>query len=167
MFISSVLRDAIKQFVDPEWVIKELNRYMMLLYKQENYIHYYFTAIYLVIDTAHKTVEYINAGHPQGYALLDGENVLPLDSGSCAVGFFEDIEVQKSVIHYKDSIQIILFTDGVTEALQKEGDEKLARLETAAGTQWNAAEAPIDLVLPHEWQQGQADDMCIVMIQAN
>lgn len=166
MFISSVLRDAIKLFVDPEWVIKELNRYMLLLYKRENYIHYYFTAIYLVIDTKNKTVEYVNAGHPQGYALLDGEKVQPLDSGCCAVGFFEDIDVQKSIIHYEDSIQIFLFTDGVTETLQKEGDEGLTRLQSAATTHWDAADSPIDLVLPQDWQSGQADDMCIVMVQA-
>lgn len=89
MFISSVLREAVKQLVEPELVIKELNRYMTLLQnaKEEN-IHY-FTAIYIVIDTEQKTIEYVNAGHPAGYALVDEATLVPLNQGSCAVGFLK------------------------------------------------------------------------------
>ena len=54
MFISSVLREAVKQLVEPELVIQELNRYMTLLQDGKENNLYYFTAIYLIIDTEQK-----------------------------------------------------------------------------------------------------------------
>ncbi len=54
MFISSVLREAVKQLIEPELVIKELNRYMTLLRNGKEDNLYYFTAIYLVMDTEQK-----------------------------------------------------------------------------------------------------------------
>ena len=89
MFISSVLREAIKSLIDPEQVITELNRYMELLHSEKDEIPYYFTAIYLVIDTEAKTVEYVNAGHPEGYMLVDEHTLVPLQRGSCPVGFLK------------------------------------------------------------------------------
>lgn len=94
MFISSVLREAVKQLIEPELVIKELNRYMTLLRNGKEDNLYYFTAIYLVMDTEQKTIEYVNAGHPSGYALIDEKTLVPLNQGSCAVGFFDEIEVK-------------------------------------------------------------------------
>ena len=62
MFISSVLRDAITSGSDPEYVMKELNRWMNSLNRRNQQIPYYFTAIYLVLDTKRKCIEYVNAG---------------------------------------------------------------------------------------------------------
>ncbi|MDA6151369.1 SpoIIE family protein phosphatase, partial [Escherichia coli] len=76
-------------------------------------IPYYFTAIYLVLNKKDKTVEYVNAGHPTGYALTDKKEMVSLSSNMCAVGFFEYITIQKETIPYIDSIQLLLFTDGV------------------------------------------------------
>ncbi|PLS15877.1 response regulator [Bacillus sp. M6-12] len=168
MYISSVLRDAIRTHTDPVAVITELNRWMLLLHKQGDSIPYYFTAIYLVIDTENKNVEYVNAGHPPGFALVDGSVVQPLTLGSCAVGFFPDIKVQKSVINYKEEIQILLFTDGIMEAIDKNSDLSLSILKQAASQEWQPAKygAPIDFVLPVELQHEQPDDMCAVIIQA-
>lgn len=75
MFISSVMQDTITRFVAPEMVIAELNRYMSQLNKKNSSVSYYFTAIYLVIDTHNKTIEYVNAGHPLP-CCLNGTNLL-------------------------------------------------------------------------------------------
>ena len=87
MFISSVLRETIKCLIDPELVMKDLNKYMTLLHNENDNIPYYFTAIYLVVNTEDRTIEYVNAGHPSGYVLVDETNVVELNRGSCAVGF--------------------------------------------------------------------------------
>lgn len=51
MYISSVLREAIKKLVDPELVIAELNRYMSLLQNEKENLLYYFTGVCFIIDT--------------------------------------------------------------------------------------------------------------------
>ena len=167
MFISSVLREAVKQLVEPELVIKELNRYMTLLQNGKDGNLFYFTAIYLVIDTQLKTVEYVNAGHPSGYALVDEKTLVPLNQGSCAVGFFDEIDVQKQFIQYNEDVQIILFTDGVLEAMGPCEIESEKQLQTLLSTKWDYSQHLINNLLPKEQQENQPDDMCVVMIQAH
>ncbi|WHY73940.1 PP2C family protein-serine/threonine phosphatase [Fictibacillus enclensis] len=166
MYISSVMRDAIKMLEDPELVIKELNRYMALLYNQKNFYNYYFTCIYLVIDTESKTVEYVNAGHPPGYVLVDDSELCMLERGSCAVGFFDQMQVTKSTIQFENDIQLLLFTDGVVEA-NKDENLLLEKLQYIASQKWNQTiTSPIHMVIPEEELGNQQDDMCILMIQA-
>ncbi|MGG2113574.1 fused response regulator/phosphatase [Lysinibacillus pakistanensis] len=167
MFISSVLREAVKQLIEPELVIKELNRYMTLLRNGKEDNLYYFTAIYLVMDTEQKTIEYVNAGHPSGYALIDEKTLVPLNQGSCAVGFFDEIEVKKQRIQYEHDIQIILFTDGVLEAMGPCEIESEKHLQTLTSAKWDYTQCLIDNLLPKEKQDNQPDDMCVLMIQAH
>ncbi|QUG43044.1 SpoIIE family protein phosphatase [Psychrobacillus sp. INOP01] len=165
MFISSVLRESIKQLVDPELVIKELNRYMLVLHNEKIGIPYYFTAIYMVVDTEQKTIEYVNAGHPPGFALIDGNKIVPIDRGSCAVGFFDEIEVKKKIITYEKDIQIILYTDGVLEAMGPCEIESEKQLEQLASKKWNQSQSLIDNLLSKDKQTAQPDDMCVLMIK--
>ena len=169
MFISSVLRDAIRKHTDPVAVINEMNHWMSVLNKKENQVHYYFTAIYMVIDTEQKTLEYVNAGHPPGFALMDNDKVVSLSKGTCPVGFFTEMKIEKTVIRYEDNIQILIFTDGVMEAIDREGTDGLDVLKEVVSTRWVDCKesAPIDLVMSPELQLDQPDDMCVVMIQAN
>ncbi|HFK1440160.1 TPA: SpoIIE family protein phosphatase [Bacillus cereus] len=167
MFISSVLRETIKCLIDPELVIKELNKYMTLLHNENDNIPYYFTAIYLVVNTEDRTVEYVNAGHPSGYVLVDETNVVELDRGSCAVGFFDEIKVKKTVIPFEKNAQILLFTDGVLEAIANDEFESEEKLRTFTERKWGDLEGEIKGFYKEEQKKAQSDDMCLIMIQTN
>ena len=167
MFISSVLRETIKCLIDPELVIKELNKYMTLLHNENDHIPYYFTAIYLVVDAEKRTIEYVNAGHPSGYVLVDEANVVELDRGSCAVGFFDEIKVEKTVIPFEKNAQIVLFTDGVLEAIANDEFESEEKLRAFTERKWGDLEAEIEGFYKGEQKKAQSDDMCLIMIQTN
>ncbi|MCU5459939.1 MULTISPECIES: fused response regulator/phosphatase [Bacillus cereus group] len=167
MFISSVLRETIKCLIDPELVIKELNKYMTLLHNENDNIPYYFTAIYLVVNTEDRTVEYVNAGHPSGYVLVDETNVVELDRGSCAVGFFDEIKVEKTVIPFEKNAQIVLFTDGVLEAIANDEFESEEKLRAFTERKWGDLEEEIEGFYKEEQKKAQSDDMCLIMIQTN
>lgn len=124
MFISSVLQDTIKKISDPEQVITELNRFMNRLYITDKLVNYYFTAIYLVLDTEEKTIEYVNAGHPPGLVFMDDQAIL-LEQSCCAIGFFEKIDICKGKLSYTGSIQIMLYTDGLIEFEQEDRDSDI------------------------------------------
>ncbi len=168
MFISSVLRDSIRGCSDPEFVISELNRWMHALNLRNQQIPYYFTAIYLVIDTEDKTLEYVNAGHPAGFALMDEGEVVELSNRTCALGFFEKVDIKKTTISYEDSVQIMLYTDGVVETMEKVGMNQYPQFIKSASKLWDLPNIPepIHLVLPEEMQKEASDDMCVVLIQA-
>ncbi|GMR64779.1 fused response regulator/phosphatase [Bacillus cereus] len=167
MFISSVLRETIKCLIDPELVIKDLNKYMTLLHNENDNIPYYFTAIYLVVNTENRTIEYVNAGHPSGYVLVDETNVVELDRGSCAVGFFDEIKVEKTVIPFEKNAQILLFTDGVLEAISNDEFESEEKLRTFTERKWGDLEGEIEGFYKEEQKKAQSDDMCLIMIQTN
>ncbi|WP_059172026.1 PP2C family protein-serine/threonine phosphatase [Bacillus sp. FJAT-27445] len=168
MFISSVLRDSIRVNPDPEHVIRELNRWMNSLNSRNQQIPYYFTAVYSVIDTGNKTIEYVNAGHPSGYALIDGHHLAELASATCAVGFFNSITIEKKILTYNESAQLLLFTDGVPETAEKYGLDGMDYLKKAAAAEWPdlAERDPIDILLSKEQQKAADDDMCVVLIKA-
>lgn len=168
MFISSVLRDSIRGCADPEFVISELNRWMYALNLRNQQIPYYFTAIYLVIDTEEKTLEYVNAGHPAGFALVDEGEVVELSNRTCALGFFEKVDIKKTSISYEDSVQIMLYTDGVVETMEKVGMNQYPQFIKSASNLWDLPNIPepLHLVLPEETQAEASDDMCVVLIQA-
>ncbi|UOB79945.1 fused response regulator/phosphatase [Bacillus sp. ZJS3] len=167
MFISSVLRETIKCLIDPELVMKDLNKYMTLLHNENDNIPYYFTAIYLVVNTEDRTIEYVNAGHPSGYVLVDETNVVELNRGSCAVGFFDEIKVEKTVIPFEKNAQITLFTDGVLEAIANDEFEAEEKLRTFTERKWGELEEEIEGFYKEEQKQTQSDDMCLIMIQTN
>jgi len=121
----------------------------------------------MVVDTEKKTIEYVNAGHPPGFALVDDTKMVPLDKGSCAVGFFDEIEVKKEVITYEKDIQIILYTDGVLEAMDPCEIESEKKLEQLASKRWKQSQSLIDNLLTKEQQTAQPDDMCVLMIKCN
>lgn len=167
MFISSVLRESIKCLIDPELVIKDLNKYMTLLHNENDNIPYYFTAIYLVVDTEKRTIEYVNAGHPSGYVLVDEASVVELNRGSCAVGFFDEIKVEKTVIPFEKNAQIVLFTDGVLEAIANNEFESEEKLRAFTERKWGDLEEEIEGFYKEEQKKTQSDDMCLIMIQTN
>ncbi|MGG5783574.1 SpoIIE family protein phosphatase [Bacillus albus] len=167
MFISSVLRETIKSLIDPELVIKDLNKYMTLLHNENDDIPYYFTAIYLVVNTEDRTIEYVNAGHPSGYVLVDETNMVELNRGSCAVGFFDEIKVTKTVIPFEKNAQIVLFTDGVLEAIANDEFESEEKLRAFTERKWEDLEEEIEGFYKEEQKKEQSDDMCLIMIQAN
>ncbi|WP_066070749.1 SpoIIE family protein phosphatase [Neobacillus soli] len=165
MYIYSALKDTITSLCDPEAVIQELNRRMNQLHMPDILINYYFTAIYFVLDTEKQTIEYVNAGHPAGITIVDDEVKL-LTEGCCALGFFENIEVTKGVIPYKDEARILLFTDGLSEWLEEEYEDALSRI--IDGFQKKDLDNPASLMThlqPCSEQLKEAkDDMCLVMI---
>lgn len=169
MFISSVMQDTITRYVSPDLVIAELNRYMnQLNHRKNNSISYYFTAIYLLIDTKTKTIEYVNAGHPPGMLFERGQPVRLLDEGGCAVGFFEQMNIQKKVFEYEQPIQLYLYTDGLLEAIEEEGQDEMDKLilKLASCSSEQELTCIIDHLIPPEIREEQEDDICMVMIRA-
>jgi phosphoserine phosphatase RsbU/P len=168
MYIYSALKDTITGIADPEKVMKELNRRMNQLHTPDSLMNYYFTAIYFVLDTKKQTIEYVNAGHPEGIAIVDQEVKL-LTEGSCAIGFFEEIEVTKGVIPYKESARILLFTDGLSEWMEDKYENATDMLIGAL----EAEDMQDPAALLHQLQPGwelinpPKDDMCLVLISTN
>jgi sigma-B regulation protein RsbU (phosphoserine phosphatase) len=166
MYIYSALKDTITGMCDPEVVMKELNRRMNQLQMPDSLESYYFTAIYFVLDTVEQTIEYVNAGHPSGIAIVDGEVKL-MKNGCVPLGFFEEIDATKGVIPFQDSARILLFTDGLSEWLEEEYGDPVAKL--ISGLQENEDPKELfEMLQPNsKMLAGSKDDMCLVMVRTD
>ncbi|MGI2294885.1 SpoIIE family protein phosphatase [Paenibacillus sp. GXUN7292] len=165
MYISSMLRDTITRVSDIEQAIHELNHSMNQLHMEDELINYYFTAIYMVIDTKEKKIEYVNAGHPSGIAYVDQQAAL-LEHGCGAIGLFQTLTVEKQTLHYQDDLTIILYTDGLTDYMNHREDMPAAKLAELLNDKYKLEpSAIVGLLLPQDSDAIQKDDICLVKIE--
>lgn len=163
MFISSVLRDLIMRVNDPVEVMQELNRYMNGLYRSDELINYYFTAIFVVVDTDARRLEYVNAGHPAGFIAANGEVVYMEPTGP-AIGLFERLDVKKVQLSYEPGTELILYTDGLLDAIEARecGTEELADVVRSMQGRGLGPERLIQSMLAEHGIDTQRDDICLV-----
>jgi len=107
----------------------ECMRYVNNLLCGESVSSMFVTVFYGILNTLTGEVEYVNAGHNPPYLLSSsGLNKLDLTAG-IALGVLEDINFNSKTIKLKPGEKLFLYTDGVTEAFNKEmtayGENKL------------------------------------------
>jgi len=83
----------------------------------------YATLFYGTLDTKNHTFEFVNAGHNKGLLLAPGQAPALLSTGNLAVGFFEDAEYTKKTVPMVPGSTLAIYSDGITEALNSEGEE--------------------------------------------
>ena len=80
------------------------------------------TLLYAVLDPASHGMTYVNAGHmPPLLSRQDG--VLPVRTKGMALGVTEDIELETREAQLTEGDVIVLYTDGVTDALNRRKEE--------------------------------------------
>ncbi|AIW41570.1 fused response regulator/phosphatase [Paenibacillus peoriae] len=165
MFIASVLKDTVTTYVEPEKVIQELNRRFNQLDLGKQLVQYYFTAIYMVIDTRSRRIDYVNAGHPPGLLFNQDGSITKFDRACSPVGLFDKIDAEMHTIHYEGTGHIALYTDGLLEAVEGEYEEQLEYLTECLRKyeDWNE-EAMLDAFFRNEAPQDRDDDKCLIWI---
>jgi sigma-B regulation protein RsbU (phosphoserine phosphatase) len=94
--------------------IKQANRLM----SEDSKANMFVTLFYIVLDAKKKSLEYLNAGHnpPLLFGESASETVL-LKAQGAPLGLFNDIAITSDEIELKRDDVVILYTDGVTEAM--------------------------------------------------
>jgi sigma-B regulation protein RsbU (phosphoserine phosphatase) len=84
----------------------------------------FLTAFYGVLDTRSGAFEYSNGGHNTPYLISPQGEVNPIDNvGGLILGAMKDSEYQSNVIMLKPGESVFLYTDGITEAMNKNEEE--------------------------------------------
>ncbi len=118
MSLQSLFHRLISTGVAADMVMKELDSHLHTLFRSNESVWHYCTAIYLFIDTAEQTIEYINAGHPPMlYQDPDG-NQQEIYASSPPIGTFKDMDFKTSTFSYNKGSRVFLYTDGVSEPLE-------------------------------------------------
>lgn len=130
------------------------------------------TLWYGTIDHRTKRLTYCNAGHEPGLLLRDGK-ITPLDVGGMVTGVLPDAGYDKGVIDLKTDDCLLLYSDGVTDAMndnnQRYGREKLeyALHEIADQTPEQGIQTLLDRLDTHRGDRDANDDITIVLVKVD
>jgi sigma-B regulation protein RsbU (phosphoserine phosphatase) len=85
--------------------------------------HRYATMFYGEFDSANKVLRYINAGHCPPVLISETGEATTLREGDVPVGLFPGIEYQERQVTLTSGSWLVVYSDGVTDALNSHGEE--------------------------------------------
>ncbi len=98
--------------------IRHLNR----LIAETTEANLYVTSCTCLVDIAGGAIEYINAGHPSPL-LLRNQDALSLEERGMVLGMFADAEFPLARFRLLPGDTLLLFSDGMSEAANEQGEE--------------------------------------------
>ena len=150
-------------------IVTKLNR---LLFNTTNGEHYV-TFFYATFDGATQLLTYVNAGHnPPIYLQADSDlEVRQLTSGGLVAGAFEHSAYEQETVQMKPNDLLFLYTDGLSEALNVDGEEfgTSRIMDTLKSIKSLSADQIRDVVVRRvkEWCSGMSlyDDLTFVVMK--
>lgn len=171
-----ILRTRAQQEQSPASMLSELNRVLSDNLAEDMFI----TMLYMVLNTRTRELKFARAGHERPL-ICRGEGAHrtpePLDSPGIAIGLATpevfDLVIQDASIQLKSSDALVVYTDGITEALNPTGDEW--GLENLSALIQNAPPSAPDLLLKtvretltrYIGARQQYDDMTMLALRVN
>ncbi|WP_456407682.1 PP2C family protein-serine/threonine phosphatase [Caldithrix abyssi] len=158
---------TIFQFSDDlAWIMENLNRMIMRQTTSDRYITV-FAAIY---DPATGTLDYVNAGHNPPFILSESGEIVLLNKGGIFLGVLP-WEYEKIRLQLKTNDLIIIYTDGLVEAMNEKEEEfelkNLQKLVRANRKQTlkELKETIIHAVRAHVGSQLLDDDFTLMLLR--
>jgi sigma-B regulation protein RsbU (phosphoserine phosphatase) len=81
------------------------------------------TLFYGVLDAHSRTLQYSSAGHLRPILIDSNGSVEHLESGDALLGVFPNWNYKDATVELKPGALLLLFTDGITEAMASDGEE--------------------------------------------
>jgi sigma-B regulation protein RsbU (phosphoserine phosphatase) len=119
----SVLRAQSAGNFSPAAVLKSINRVMSRDISEDMFV----SMLYMVLHTDTHELVVARAGHERPVLVSADGQILPIDSPGTAIGMmdvdtFERL-LQETTIRLKSGDVVVLYTDGITEAMNRDGEE--------------------------------------------
>lgn len=173
--IASMLRGLMEQVATladtPGLLLSSLNRQLFRIFSQAN-ITMFASACYVYLDLDKRRLTLSGAGHPAPIVLAeDGRAILPPIPRSPALGLLDTAMYRESEIALEPGMKLMLYTDGLYEATNPQGEEMgvqriIAYLQEHAPQ--NIKEMiDISLAGMHRFTESgkQDDDICLLGVE--
>ncbi len=123
----TLLKATAHKGIPADDVLSEVNKILV----DDSPSNMFVTLFYGVLDTRSGAFEYSNGGHNSPYLLSKDGSIKQIpEIGGLLIGALKDVEYQSSVLMLQPGESLLFYTDGVTEAFNKENEEyKEARFE--------------------------------------
>jgi sigma-B regulation protein RsbU (phosphoserine phosphatase) len=163
----TLLKGAAIGTINPGEALREVNE---LLY-EENETMMFVTVLYSIYNPETGRLTYSNGGHDAPMLVRpDGSSELLALTGGVALGIAPDIEYPSHTVQLEPGDTVLLYTDGITEAMNGDGEQfgvKRMHEVFAANAPENseqAAKAMFEAVKEFVGETPQSDDItCLVL----
>lgn len=120
MFVKQTLASISNEFASPSEALSYLHKnFLDLNLEAENY----FTIFYGVFNTETKELSFVNGGHNSIPMLIRGSEIIKLEgSGYPIMSLFPKVSYTEHKIRLEKDDRLILYTDGLIEAKNKENE---------------------------------------------
>ncbi|MDC0662089.1 GAF domain-containing SpoIIE family protein phosphatase [Marinobacter sp. SS21] len=164
--VVTILNFLTKDKVDLSSLMGRLNNELAI----ENDSCMFATLVGVVLDTRNGQIEYCSAGHCAPLLVRQGMSpVFLTDENGPPVGLYEDAEFPSHRMSLPAQASLVLYSDGVTEALNQSGEvfgeDRLAELANLTfGHQKNLVESIDTMVRAYAGESPQSDDLTIMVV---
>ncbi len=118
-FLRAALRAYVQTGYAPHIALSKVNN---LLWDSVE-AHQFVTALYGILDATNKTFVYSNAGHNPPLLINPDGNYKYVEYGDLPLGMFRSMRYHQHFIRLEKGQILVLYTDGMTEAANAEGEE--------------------------------------------
>ena len=157
-----MLRSLAEAACTPGEVLAKLNRLLVEDFPAGRFV----TMVYAVLDPIHRTVTFANAGHLLPLVVSGGESrFLDAEKGMpLGIGASDFSEVQSAL---PEGSRLVFYSDGITEAVNAEGEEYGAeRLQKHVSQPGASAESLLADVRAFANSAGLQDDASVILVKA-
>jgi sigma-B regulation protein RsbU (phosphoserine phosphatase) len=144
------VRAALRAQVDNVYYLYEVVRRINAMVWRDAKVGEFVTLFYGVLDAANKRFTYCNAGHPPAL-LLRGGKITELGGDNMVLGVNPDENYSQKLIDLKKDDLLLLYTDGLTDAMNFEqktyGRQRLLDAFKFCGTKGATAETVAQHIL--------------------
>jgi phosphoserine phosphatase RsbU/P len=129
------------------------------------------TLFYGVLDKTNDEITYVNAGHNNPILISEDNSISRPDVGGLIVGITPSVQYEEAKLKLKKNDLLVVFSDGITEAMNKEEEEfeEERLLALIKGNKDKKAEELVELIFKevNNFAKGQpqSDDMTMVILK--
>ncbi len=117
--LQAVVKALASENTSPKDLVEKVNRVMCSNTTEAKFI----TLFYGLLDVDGKTLRYANAGHNAPILTRKDGAQVRLEEGGLILGIFQERSYEEGEIELRPGDRLVMFTDGVSEAVDGEGEE--------------------------------------------
>ena len=129
--VQAAVRAFSSEAASPSNVCSKINSVLCTNIARDKFV----TLFYGVLDAASRKLRYTNAGHLQPILIVENGHVTHLENSGALLGVFPTWKYEDSSVQLSPGDLLLLFTDGITEAMASDGrefgEEHLIRIATS------------------------------------
>ena len=150
--LQAVVKALAVENTSPKELVEKVNRVMCRNTTEGKFI----TLFYGLLDVDRKILQYANAGHNAPVLTREDGYQVRLEQGGMIVGAFEESVYDQGEIGLQPGDRLVMFTDGLTEAVDK-NNEEFGEERLAAASRRNRK---LSAEVLHRWLLDHVTDFC-------